>query len=52
MADLEGTVVARGNHVVPKGVAVEELDGGKKKLADECPPELKELLERKNLLNV
>jgi hypothetical protein len=48
----EGTVVADGNHVVPKGVAVEELDGGKQKLVDECPPLLKELLEGKNLFDV
>jgi len=33
--------IAKGNHVVPPGAAVEELDGGKKKLRGECPPELK-----------
>lgn len=46
MNDDEGsTEVANGNHVVPKGVAVEELDGGKKKLAKECPTDLRLLLE-------
>lgn len=50
--DHEGTEVAKGNHVVPKGVAVEELDGGKKKLSEKCPPELKELLEEKDLVSI
>lgn len=36
-------------HVLPEGVAVEKLDGGKKKLADECPPKLRQLLQRKQL---
>lgn len=38
--------VAQGHHSVPNGVAVEELDGGKKKLSQKCPPELESLLER------
>lgn len=46
--DQEGTEVAKGKHVVPNGVAVEELDGGKKKLSEECPAPLKELLSRKD----
>mmetsp|Transcript_26584 Transcript_26584/g.58260 ORF Transcript_26584/g.58260 Transcript_26584/m.58260 type:complete len:279 (+) Transcript_26584:61-897(+) len=45
--NAEGNTVAKGNHVVPPGVAVEELDGGKKKLRDECPPELNALLTSK-----
>ena len=39
------TEVAGGKHVVPAGVAVEVLDGGKKKLSDECPPTVANLLE-------
>jgi len=50
--DSEGTQVAKGNHVVPKGVAVEELDGGKKKLSKTCPEDVKTLLESKNLMPV
>jgi hypothetical protein len=50
--DEEGTKVAKGKHVVPKGVAVEELDGGKKKLSEECPPDLKDLLTSKGLIPV
>lgn len=46
MSDTEGKVVAKGDHVVPKGVAVEELDGGVKKLSGECPGDLKMLLEK------
>jgi len=45
----EGTLVAKGKHVVPDGVAVEELDGGKKKLADECPVDLARLLDAKGV---
>eukprot|EP00567_Pseudictyota_dubia_P009469 CAMPEP_0197441050 /NCGR_PEP_ID=MMETSP1175-20131217/7413_1 /TAXON_ID=1003142 /ORGANISM="Triceratium dubium, Strain CCMP147" /LENGTH=281 /DNA_ID=CAMNT_0042971273 /DNA_START=38 /DNA_END=883 /DNA_ORIENTATION=+ len=47
-----GTAVAKGNFVVPEGVAVEELDGGKKKLSEECPPPLRELLESKDLVPI
>ena len=50
MTDTEGTQVAGGRHVVPEGVAVEELDGGKKKLSEQCPPELRKLLETKDLM--
>ncbi|ACI65439.1 predicted protein [Phaeodactylum tricornutum CCAP 1055/1] len=49
---VEGTVVADGNHAVPKGVAVEELNSGKKGLQEKCPPDLKELLEKKGLIAV
>ena len=54
MADTttEGTVVAGGKHTVPPGVAVEELDGGKRKLADECPDQVRDLLKRKDLVDV
>lgn len=52
MNNEEGTEVARGKHVVPEGVAVEELDGGKKKLSDQCPPAVLDLLERKGLVPV
>jgi len=48
----EGTVVAGGKHTVPLGVAVEELDGGKKQLADACPPQVLQLLLRKEVLMV
>ena len=42
----EGTQVAKGNHVVPKGVAVEELDRYDRsgKLAKECPQSVSELM--------
>mmetsp|Transcript_10460 Transcript_10460/g.14816 ORF Transcript_10460/g.14816 Transcript_10460/m.14816 type:complete len:278 (+) Transcript_10460:33-866(+) len=50
MSNAEGTEVAGGKHVVPTGVAVEELDGGKKKLSKECPPDLKLLLQKKALV--
>ncbi len=46
------SVIAKGKHVVPNGVAVEELDGGKKKLLKECPAKLQELLSAKNLVPV
>lgn len=46
----KGTVIAKGKHVVPQGVAVEELDGGKKKLLKECPVQLLELLSAKDLV--
>lgn len=38
--------------IVPEGVAVEKLDGGKKKLADQCPPRLRQLLQRKQLMPI
>lgn len=44
--------VADGKHTVPPGIAVEELDGGKKKLAEKCPPYVQELLESKGLMGV
>lgn len=47
-----GTQVAKGKHVVPDGVAVEELDGGKKTLAEICPPPLAALLGKKGLRSV
>jgi hypothetical protein len=46
---VDGSLVAKGKHVVPAGVAVEELDGSKKKLAEVCPPPLAQLLAEKNL---
>uniref|UniRef100_A0A7R9ZM75 Uncharacterized protein n=1 Tax=Craspedostauros australis TaxID=1486917 RepID=A0A7R9ZM75_9STRA len=48
----EGTEVAGGKHVVPEGVAVEELNGGKKKLSKKCPPALLTLLDHKDLLEI
>eukprot|EP00591_Stephanopyxis_turris_P009673 CAMPEP_0195528612 /NCGR_PEP_ID=MMETSP0794_2-20130614/30825_1 /TAXON_ID=515487 /ORGANISM="Stephanopyxis turris, Strain CCMP 815" /LENGTH=309 /DNA_ID=CAMNT_0040659775 /DNA_START=42 /DNA_END=971 /DNA_ORIENTATION=+ len=47
----EGKEIAKGSHAVPKGVAVEELKnyGGKKKLRDECPEDVMELLVKKDL---
>ena len=50
MNDEVSTEVANGKHVVPKGVGVEELDGGKKKLAEECPADLRLLLESKGMM--
>ena len=50
--EQEGTAVAKGNHIVPKGVAVEELDGGKRKLAHQCPPDLEDLLLRTQCMDV
>lgn len=46
------TVIAKGKHIVPNGVAVEELDGGKKKLLKECPKKLQEMLLAKDLVTV
>jgi hypothetical protein len=48
----EGTEVAGGKYIVPPGVAVEELDGGKKKLSEKCPQDLEELLEKKGMKTV
>lgn len=46
------TPVYDGKHVVPAGVAVEELDGGKQKLADECPAAVQDVLVRHGLVPV
>ena len=48
----EGTVIGKNKHVVPPGVAVEELDGGKKKLSDQCPTSLARLLDKKGARSV
>ena len=48
----EGIAIAKGNHVVPPGVGVEELDGGKKKSLKECPENVQSLLEKKGATNV
>eukprot|EP00565_Helicotheca_tamesis_P000467 CAMPEP_0185723390 /NCGR_PEP_ID=MMETSP1171-20130828/252_1 /TAXON_ID=374046 /ORGANISM="Helicotheca tamensis, Strain CCMP826" /LENGTH=286 /DNA_ID=CAMNT_0028391089 /DNA_START=58 /DNA_END=918 /DNA_ORIENTATION=+ len=50
--ETSGTEVAKGNHVVPKGVAVEELDGGKNKLSKECPDDLQALLEKNDAKSI
>ena len=52
MAEEEGTTVAKGNHVVPPGVGVEELDGGKKKLVKECPQQLQDVLAKNGVTEV
>lgn len=46
----EGNEVAGGRHVVPNGVAVEELKnyGGAKKLKNECPEDVAKLLLEKD----
>lgn len=44
--------VAKGKHTVPEGVAVEELNGGTKKLSAQCPPEVKSVLESHGLVVV
>ena len=49
-AATEGKEVVNGNHAVPPGVAVEVLDGGKKKLSKECPEDLEKLLLKKEAL--
>ncbi|CAB9502593.1 expressed unknown protein [Seminavis robusta] len=48
------TVVAKGNHVVPAGVAVEELKnyGGQKDLKNLCPDSVRDWLTRKELWHV
>ena len=38
--------------VIPQGVAVEVLDGGKRKLADVCPPPLLKLLKSKDSVQI
>lgn len=50
----DGKVVVSGKHVVPKGVAVEELKnyGGQKDLKNLCPLDVRELLTRKGLFDV
>eukprot|EP00568_Trieres_chinensis_P008695 CAMPEP_0183300278 /NCGR_PEP_ID=MMETSP0160_2-20130417/6757_1 /TAXON_ID=2839 ORGANISM="Odontella Sinensis, Strain Grunow 1884" /NCGR_SAMPLE_ID=MMETSP0160_2 /ASSEMBLY_ACC=CAM_ASM_000250 /LENGTH=276 /DNA_ID=CAMNT_0025462665 /DNA_START=68 /DNA_END=898 /DNA_ORIENTATION=- len=50
--ESSGKEVAGGKHVVPEGVAVEELDGGKKKLSEECPEDLLSLLEKKGAKDI
>jgi hypothetical protein len=52
--DNEGTEVIEGNHVVPPGVAVEELKnyGGKEYLRDNCPEKVSQLLRSKGLFDV
>lgn len=52
-ADAEGTLVAQGKYVVPKGVAVEELKNynGHRSLRDDCPEPVKELLAKKGLFD-
>ena len=49
----EGTAT-KGGHVVPPGVAVEELKNydGHKKLRDQCPEAVQKLMTEKNLFNV
>eukprot|EP00980_Cylindrotheca_fusiformis_P006989 scaffold1469_cov119-Cylindrotheca_fusiformis.AAC.33 len=51
--DEEGTEI-KGGHVVPPGVAVEELKnyGGHKKLRDECPEAVHKLMTEKDLFDV
>jgi len=50
--DSPDTLAAGGKVVIPAGVAMEELDRGKKKLSKQCPPELRALLEAKWLAPV
>lgn len=49
-----GTRVAGGGHVVPKGVAVEELKNywGQKELQRKCPDEVRDLLTSKGALEI
>lgn len=51
--ETEGTE-AKGGHVVPPGVAVEELKnyGGHKKLRDECPEDVQKMMTDKGLFDV
>ena len=50
----EGTPVANGSYVVPKGVAVEPLKNykGHKDLKNKCPDDVRKMLTEKNLFNV
>ena len=50
----EGTEVAKGSHIVPKGVAVEELKnyGGQKDLQNKCPEDVQTLLTEKGAFEV
>ena len=50
----EGTQVAKGNHVVPKGVAVEELDRYDRsgKLAKECPQSVRDLMMKRDCWDI
>lgn len=41
-------MVAGGKHIVPAGVSVEELDGGKSKLQKQCPPLLENMLKERD----
>ena len=52
--DADGLEVIDGNHVVPPGVAVEELKNynGQKDLKDKCPNKVHELLLNKGLFDV
>jgi hypothetical protein len=50
----EESTELKSGHTVPKGVAVEELKNykGYKKLRDECPPAVQELMNSKDLFDV
>jgi len=53
LKQYEGKEVAKGSHVVPKGVAVEELKNysGHKDLKNKCPEDVKKIMEQKDLFN-
>lgn len=48
-----GTEVANGSHVVPRGVAVEELKnyGGHKELKNMCPEDVRNILQERDLFD-
>ncbi|KAL7538169.1 hypothetical protein ACHAXR_008337 [Thalassiosira sp. AJA248-18] len=52
-ANANGSVVADGSYVVPKGVAVEPLKnyGGHKDLKNKCPDDVRRMLEEKGLFD-
>lgn len=53
-ADDDGSKEVHGGHVVPKGVAVEELKNynGHKQLRDQCPVDVQKLMTDKGLFDV
>lgn len=53
MLSGSGRSITRGIYLVPDGVAVQELHGGKKnRLGEECPESVKDLLESKDSVPV
>lgn len=47
-----GTTILDGKHTVPKGVALEVLDGGAKKLSEQCPAEVQDILVHRDAVSL